>query len=130
MRKGSVEKPVAPTRCQCGQMADRMVPENVSVAFSARVKGMGPQDTGVASIDHDVDRVIGEDARQKWNGIRQRVKDKIQVIQSNPGSTGFDLSRQTDGTYRVMDPEERKAAELGRKVHADAMRIIKADQDQ
>jgi len=81
----------------------------------------------MASIDHDVDRVIGIDAKQKWNGIISRVEDKRRVIASNPGSTGYDLSRNDDGSYRVMTPVERQAAELGRKVHASAIGVIKAE---
>lgn len=108
-------------------MANRLVPSSVSVGFSAQVKGSGPQDTGISSIDHDVDRVIGASAQQSWKGIVARVEEKRRVIANNPGSTGYDLSKQMDGTYRVMAPEERRAAELGRKVHAQAIEAIKAD---
>jgi hypothetical protein len=65
--------------------------------------------------------VIGRDAERKWQAISERQKHKRGVITSNPGSTGFDLSRTHDGDYRVMAPEERRAAETARRVHRTAM---------
>lgn len=88
------------------------------------VGGPRPQNTGVHSIDYNADRVIGRDAEQRWRTISERQKHKREVIQSNPGATGFDLSRTHDGDYRVMKPEERRAAETARSVHRTAMNAI------
>jgi len=59
------------------------------------------QTTGVDSFDLDFDRVIGEDARQKWEQIYQRRRDKWDLIEKHKVS-GQDLIRMEDQTYEVL----------------------------
>ena len=84
--------------CSCGVelSCDR---KNLSVGFGANVNGVDVQDTGMESLDLNYDRVIGEDARQKWEMIYARRKDKWDMINSVEGSTGYDLLRDDDGSY-------------------------------
>ena len=51
-----------------------------------------------ASFDLDFDRVIGEDARQKWETIYQRRRDKWDIINRN-NVTGKEIVRMEDGSY-------------------------------
>lgn len=90
------------------------------------VGGPRPQNTGVHAIDYGMDRVIGRDSEQRWKTISERQTHKQNVLRSSPGATGFDLSRTHEGTYRVMRPEERKAAEAARRVHHTAMNTLSA----
>jgi hypothetical protein len=41
------------------------------------------------------------------------------------GATGWDLSRNPDGTYRVMSAEERAASERSREFHFKVMKYGK-----
>lgn len=118
--RGSIQDSNSPIKCEaCGAMAPRDVPSNVSVAYAGSTSGSGPQNTGLSSLDGNYDRVIGTDAKQKWGTVRERQNDKRRFLASNPGATGHDLSKLPDGTYRVMAPEERAAAEKGRHIRAD-----------
>lgn len=93
-------------------------------AFSHTPDGVGPQNTGVSGVDLEVDRVIGRDAERQWAAVAARQDRKQQVLAANPGASGFDLSRTPDNDYRVMDPEERQAAETARRVHQEAQTEI------
>jgi hypothetical protein len=84
--------------CDCGEKA---VAEgsSLSVGFVSTVnKTMKTQETGIESFDLDFDRVIGEDARQKWETIYQRRRDKWDIINRN-NVTGKEIVRMEDGSY-------------------------------
>lgn len=119
----------APQPClECGVNARKLV-SVVNHAFvhpASQTRGMAPPNTGT-SDDWNYDKAIGRDAAQKWELIRQRVDHKRKVISDNPGTTGYDLSRKHDGTYRVMRPEERAASEAGRAIGAEVQRAIQAE---
>jgi putative FmdB family regulatory protein len=119
----------APMKCpDCSSWETQKLVSVVNHTFAHKpVNGPVPQNTGVHSIDYNADRVIGRDAEQKWALISERQKHKREVIKSNPGSSGHDLSRTHEGDYRVMKPEERKAVETARSLHNDAMKAISAD---
>ena len=74
----------------------------------------------------NADRIIGKDAEKKWSVIRRRQQDKIDFLQNNPDVEGKDLSRNIDGSYRVMSKEERKAAETARNLHSKALKFIRS----
>lgn len=110
---------------ECGQTIGKiMSPTNHSFAHQP-VGGPRPQNTGVYSIDYNADRVIGRDAAQRWEAISQRQADKRRLLADNPGKTGHDLSRNEDGSYRVMKPEERRAVETARTIHKQAQEALK-----
>lgn len=96
-----------------------------SASFAHVPDGPKPQNTGAASIDLNVDRVIGRDADRQWSVIAQRQNHKIKVLNRNPEKSGHDLSRTYDDDYRVMKPDERKAAETARSLHHTAVSEIK-----
>lgn len=111
--------------CVCGEKAERDVPRQFEVGTSVSgANGLEAPVTGISAHDYDVDRVVGEDARAKWAHIAARQKDKIQVMRAT-GASGFDLSRQHDGTYHVMTPSEREASERSRGFHFKVMDHIK-----
>lgn len=104
----------------CHKGAVRELPKEIHTGH--RVTGLGPTaappNTGFAGVDFNADRVIGEDARQKWAVIRQRQQHKVDQIRA-AGATGFDLSRTPEGSYRLMAPKERTAKEQARaSLHA------------
>lgn len=106
---------ITETKCECGALAKRTLPQGVNVAVSAGNADL-KDSTGLSGVDYNFDRAVGESSRRNWRGIAQRQRDKIEVVRAN-GVTGFDLSRNPDGTYRVMDPEERAASERSRDFH-------------
>jgi len=113
---------------ECATAAPKRV-TTANFAFAHKpVGGPRPQNTGIHSIDYNADRTIGRDAEERKKVIQERQAYKRSVIRDNPGSTGHDLSRvrDTEGGYRVMKPEERKAAEAGRKVHRQAVNAIES----
>jgi hypothetical protein len=97
-------------------MAGRVLPQGVNVTVSGGKVNTRDEATGLSGIDYDFDRAVGESARRNWQGISERQRDKIEVIQTH-GVTGWDLSRNPDGTYRVMTPEERRKSETARAFH-------------
>lgn len=106
----------------CGQLADRVV-STASLAFRTDIAEATPQNTGFSAIDHSVDRVIGLDAEKKWATIRRREAGKREVLRGT-GATKNDLSREPDGSYRVMAPGERRASETARSLHQKALKQI------
>jgi putative FmdB family regulatory protein len=111
---------------ECGETARKLVSAVNHTFAHIPVGGPRPQNTGVHSIDYKADTVIGRDAEAKWKLISERQKHKKGIIQSTPGASGHDLSRTHEGDYRVMAPEERRAAETARKVHRTAISAIEA----
>lgn len=111
-----------PKRCpSCDLEAPPVVPSQVQGHFHKEVTGPGPQNTGIQGLDIHIDRVIGQSAKQGWDVAVSRVKDKQQVLADNPGSTGRDLSRNEDGSYRVLTPQERGTHERSQAIHSAAM---------
>jgi len=118
----SAAKHSDPRKCpDCGETAPRDMPEGVTGMFKKDVTGPVPQNTGISSLDAHIDRTIGASAEQGWDEHGKRVSDKKKVLGDNPDATGHDLSRTPDGDWRVMKPEERKAAEAGRRIDSLAM---------
>jgi len=70
----------------------------------------------LSGVDYNFDRAVGESSKKNWQGIAARQKDKLDVVRVN-GVTGWDLSRNPDGSYRAMTPEERSASERSRGFH-------------
>ena len=111
-----------PKKCpDCNQDAPPVVPSQVQGHFSKEVTGPGPQNTGIHDLDTHIDRVIGQSAKQGWDAAEARVRDKREVLANNPGLTGHDLSRNPDGSYRVLTPEERAVHERSQAIHGAAM---------
>jgi len=107
-----------PRKCECGVVAERLPPTTVSGHFKKDVTGPVPQNTGIAGLDSHIDRVIGQSAAQGREVIHERVQDKQQVLDDNPGSTGHDLSKNADGSYRVLGSDERAAHERSQAIHS------------
>jgi putative FmdB family regulatory protein len=103
-------------KCECGEKAKRALPQGVNITVSGGNVDTRTDATGLSGIDYDWDRAIGESSRKTWRKLHQRQMDKIEVVRAN-NVTGWDLSRNPDGTYRVMAPEERAASERSREFH-------------
>lgn len=108
----------------CGEPADRWVPDSVHGSFQTNVTGPLPQNTGASQVDTDYDRVIGSSSQQGWDVQEKRYKDKMEIIRTE-GVEGADLSRNPDGTYHVLDKEERKAYETATKLHRTAQKVLR-----
>lgn len=119
----------APQAClECGTPARKLVSAS-NHAFShpaSQTRGVAPPNTGT-SDDYNFDKAIGRDATRRWEGISQRMDRKRSVIKENPGATGYDLSRNHDGSYRVMSAQERTASESGRALGAKVQQAIQAE---
>jgi putative FmdB family regulatory protein len=119
----------APQPCiECGTDARKLVSaaNHAFVHGAGQTRGMAPPNTGT-SDDWNYDKVIGRDAARRWEGFAQRQDRKRQVLRDNPGTTGYDLSRNPDGSYRVMRPDERAASEAGRSVGSAVQAAIQAE---
>jgi hypothetical protein len=109
-----VEKGISEKKCACGVVAPILGGSSISVGFSTpKIEGaLMAQSTGMDSLDLSYDRVIGEDARQKWETIYTRRRDKWDIINSQKVQ-GKDLVRMRDGTYEAK-PELGKELRGGR----------------
>lgn len=100
------------------------------MSTSVSTQGLDAPDTGISAHDYEVDRIVGADAKAKWERIAQRQRDKIRVMEENH-VTGFDLSKTHDGGYKVMTPEQRAASERSRSFHfkmdAHRKKLMKSD---
>ena len=114
----------AKQNCDCGQPAQQSVPDDLSFNFNQPTSGIMPQNTGIAAIDASFDRVVAQDAAQKWAAIEQRNASKRAVLRENPNATKADLGRNPDGTYKVMNPEDRRRSEIGRTIDAIATKTL------
>jgi len=118
-----VSRSIQSLKCECGSDATLKEGNGLSVGFSSQVdNSMKVQDTGMDSFDLDFDRVIGEDARQKWEQIYQRRRDKWDLIHKHD-VLGKDLIRMEDQTYEVL-PEMGDTLRTSR---VTAMDIIKRE---
>jgi hypothetical protein len=89
--------------CTCGESAFAEGSPNITVGFQADVsRSLQVQDSGIESFDMDYDRVIGEDAKAKWDTIYRRNRDKWDIVQSSQNTTGLDIMRLPDGTYESL----------------------------
>ena len=114
-----VSKGVESISCSsCGSSAFAEGSPNLTVGFQAEVtRSLQVQDSGIESFDMDYDRVIGEDAKAKWDLIYRRNRDKWDIVQSSPNSSGLDIMRLPDGTYESL-PEPSK---VYRETRQDSM---------
>ena len=109
----------------CGEMAPRHLPDGVNGVFHLATEGLGPQNTGVTELDMNLDRVVAEDAVKGWAAIEARDEVKQEVLEANPGKTTYDLSKNPDGTYRVMEPAEKAIHARAFTINALAMQRLK-----
>jgi len=117
-----------PKECpECGEMAQRVMPETVNGVFGQEVSGPVPQNTGVDSIDAHIDRVIGQSAEQGRKAHIDRVNTKKSLLRDNPGATGKDITRTAEGEFRLMSSEERKARETALSINNQAMNTIEQE---
>ena len=126
-----VSKHSNPKPCpDCGEMAARMMPTTVTGHFNHVVDGPGPQNTGIHDLDSHIDRVIGTSANQNLETMLHRSEVKKRMLLNNPGTEGKDLSRNLDGTYRVMKPEERGAHDRVLDFNTKALKMKSAAQKE
>ena len=126
----SIKDHAKPQICPgCGALAPQWVPSDVHGGFDLPVTGPVPQNTGATSVDTDYDRAIGASAKQGWKVQERRYQEKVEIIQSN-GVEGSDLSRNPDGTYRILDPEEKGVFQRGNALNKEAMNLRKKLQEQ
>lgn len=112
----------------CGQLAVQWVPDEIHGTFDLPVSGPVPQNTGVSSVDTDYDRAIGKAAVQGWEVQKHRYQEKVEIMQTN-GVGGSDLSRNPDGSYRILSPEEKGVFERGNAINKKAMEVRKSLQE-
>ena len=115
-----------PKKCpDCGQLAQRNLPTDLKGVFNLETSGVGPQNTGVSELDLNLDRVVGQDAAKGWKAIEKRNSTKQEVLRSTPGATPYDLSKNPDGSYRVMATEEKQAHARAFTINTLAMQRLK-----
>lgn len=106
-----------------------MPASNVGHTFNHSLgSDIGPQNTGVSSLDYDVDRVIGRDAEKRWSLYERRQRRKQEVM-SETGVSSKDLSIVPQGEgydYRVMSSEEKKTIRNTRAFHNLTMGLSKS----
>lgn len=115
----------APQKCKCGSDVSRSMPESCS--FSFKVTPDQPPNSGVSSMDKQIDRIIGADAEQRWKVVDDRDVAKREVLRTHPDKTKSDIAINDDGSYRILKPEEKKAGRTARNLHETAMQIIEDD---
>lgn len=114
-----------PKPCKaCGALAPQCLPTSISGVFKATAQGVGPQNTGVHSFDTNYDRVIGQSAQQGWSVIERRVADKKELLKNNDGSVPEDVSRNLDGSYRLLDSNEKGVHQRALSINSAIMQKL------
>jgi hypothetical protein len=83
----------------CDALVDSEPPVTVGSVYNHAVASPTPQNTGFHNLDTNIDRVIGDHARQGWETVKRRQFAKRQLLHDNPDKSGFDLIRTQDHTY-------------------------------
>jgi putative FmdB family regulatory protein len=123
---GDATKSEDPRECHCcGHQAERIPHTEVNFHFDAKTSGLTPQNTGVSGIDYEVDKIIANDAEEKWDQINARDESKRRILRDYPDTTKEDLSREPDGSYSVMPKDIKKDADRIRTINNVAMQLIK-----
>lgn len=117
----SISKVPESEKCpECGVPARRLV-SGANHSFAHTPTGPVPQNTGVSSIDHNFDRVIGRDAAAKWRTIEDRKSYKNRILheerKTGKGVESQHLVRTREGAgdYRVVKEDERQKINARRK---------------
>ena len=106
--------------CACGESAYAEGSPNLTIGFQAEVtQSLRVQDSGIESFDMDYDRVIGEDAKAKWDIVYKRNRDKWDIIHEAQ-ATGNDIMRLPDGHYDALPDPAKKY----REVRQDSMKKL------
>jgi len=105
----------------CGEQSSRKMPTDINSTFNQSMEGIGPQNTGVSQLDAHIDRVIGQSAQQSWSEIEKRERVKKEILAKNPNIPVSQLSRNPDGSYRILKPEEKAVQERALKIDALAV---------
>ena len=85
----------------CGEM----VPKSEAPSFLGFLFGSGdtPGNTGVDSLDSSIDKMVGRDADQRWEDVKDRNSRKRKVVQKHGTAA---LKKTAEGDYEPMDDEE------------------------
>lgn len=111
-----------PKACpSCGALAPRMMPTDISGTYNQDVSSPVPQNTGLSQLDAHIDRVIGQSAQKGWEVADLRAQEKREILAKEPEITGRDLSRNPDGSYRVMAPSEKEVHDRALAIHTLAI---------
>lgn len=119
-RPGRMDRAMEGHECpSCGTKAARVPPSSLGYTFNHNPTAVGPvpQNTGVSAYDYSVDRIVGADAADRWATVDKRNSVKREVLRDAPGATKKDLSVLPDGSYRVMEKEEKKTTRNTRAFH-------------
>lgn len=118
-----MDRATEPHPCpDCGEDASRHLPEDVSGIYQQDVTGPVPQNTGLADLDAHIDRVIGKSAEQGWEVHRKRQEEKKRLLEKEK-TTPDHLSRNPDGTYRILSDEEAGVHSRANALHSKVMEI-------
>ena len=116
----AITKRKDPQPCpSCAKLSDPVPPSTVQGHFNKEVTGAGPQNTGIQGLDAHIDRTIGASAKQGWDVAEGRKRDKLDLL-SGTGASGHDLSRNVDGSYRIMKPDERAVHDRNQAIQTAA----------
>ena len=114
----------------CGEKVERQVSAG-NFTFKHNPTGPVPQDTGVSSIDHNYDRVIGRDAEQKWKRLEEKRSRKLAFIERERRQ-GRDvrmehLTSDSEGGYRTLTEKEIKKVNTDREIVQNYNHSLKKD---
>jgi putative FmdB family regulatory protein len=115
----------------CGLCGSDVMRDSYSApSFSAKAETQTiptPTNTGMTSLDMEVDRVIAQDSAEKWKLINRRQRAKHEVLRENPDAVGTDLVRNAEGTYELMDSSYRELQKVRREKSREIGAAIQAD---
>jgi len=92
----------------CGGVAPQKL-SSATCTYSFKTDGtINPQCTGLSGVDLDYDRIIGEDAKEKWEIHQKREEEKREIMRKS-GVDKTSISIDSDNAYVVITEEERES---------------------
>lgn len=86
----------------CGRTAEKEI-SDFGFKFEGKGDGNPEKDTGVDSVDNNIDRIIGRDADHRWEHIKDRQSRKRRVQRKEDGVDSTPLRKNPEtGEYEPM----------------------------
>lgn len=121
LRKEQIFRKDPPKAIACPACGAEAVRQLADFGF-AFADGKYQGNTGVDSLDRDVDKRVGRDAKDRWEQVKDRFSRKREVQRQHGGESAVAVKRTLDGDYQPLSQTEAAESKSLRREYAEAVR--------